>query len=171
MVGRTSLGEITDSEFSNLLHTLSASTKGRAFLTEYRRRSRPEETETLLASLARIEGSVAALREQLQPESIADELRRIAMTLEIAMDGAEADPDGDETARRMALVETVRREICAVAEGLSAKAPPRQAPPAPRAEPARAEPAAIAEISDRLAIDLDWGDQLGTPLPDRPLFR
>ena len=46
-----------------------------------------------------------SVRDQLQPERIAGELQHIAMTLDIALEGAEADPEGDETARRFALVD------------------------------------------------------------------
>ena len=119
MTGRTSLGHITESEFSNLLGALSASTKGRSFLDEYRRRARPEETDALLGALHRIEATIATVRDQLQPERIADELHRIAMTLEIATGEAECDPEGDESARRMALVDRARMEIVVLAGGLA----------------------------------------------------
>lgn len=119
MAGRTRFEQISESEFNHLLQALSGTTKGRSFLAEYRRRSRPEETGSLLEALQRIETTIATVRDQLQPERIADELRRIGMTLEIATDGAESDPDGDETARRMALVDRVRQEVSALAGGLS----------------------------------------------------
>ena len=108
MAGRTSFGQISEPDFQNLLQALSATTKGRSFLAEYRRRCGPGETFELLDSLHRIERSIASVRDQLRPERIADELRRVAMTLEIATDGTAADADGDETARRMALVSHAR---------------------------------------------------------------
>jgi hypothetical protein len=119
MAGHTSFGRISDSEFFSLLQELSGTGKGRSFLDEYLRRARPQETGALLDALARIEATIAIVRDQLQPERIADELRRIAMTLEIATDGAVADADGDEPARRMALVDRARQEISALAAGLA----------------------------------------------------
>ncbi len=124
MAGRTSFGHISDAEFSSLLQALSGTPKGRSFLSEYLRRSRPEETDSLLDALGRIEATIATVRDQLQPERIADELRRIAMTLEIATEGADVDPEGDEAARRMALIERVRVEVSTLAGGLAGQAGP-----------------------------------------------
>ncbi len=126
MAGRTDSGHITDSDFSSLLQALSASTKGRAFLAEFRRRSRPEATSTLIEALRRIEASIASVRDQLQPARIADELHRVSMTLEIAAEGAEADPAGDEAARRMALINRARLEISALAASLSGGSAPAE---------------------------------------------
>ncbi len=119
MAGRTSFGQISEPDFQNLLQALSATAKGRSFLAEYRRRCGPAETFELLDSLHRIERSIASVRDQLRPERIADELRRVAMTLEIATDGTAADADGDETARRMALVGHARAELSTLAAGLA----------------------------------------------------
>ena len=124
MTGRMSFGQISEPEFPSLLQALSATSKGRSFLDEYRRRSRPEETGSLLAALQRIEASIATVRDQLQPERIADELLRVSMALEIATEGAAADPEGDEAARRMALIDRARREIAALAAGLAANGAP-----------------------------------------------
>jgi len=140
MLGQTRLGQISEAEFANLLQALSATAKGRSFLTEYRRRSRPEETDSLLDALQRIEATIATVRDQLQPERIADELQRIAMTLEIATDGAESDPAGDETARRMALIARVRNEIAALAGGLAGHPSPPPSPPDHRSGPTRDDP-------------------------------
>lgn len=124
MAAQTSFGQITDSEFSTLLQALSSTTKGRAFLNEYRRRLRPQETGSLLDALGRIETTIGSVRDQLQPERIADELRRIAMTLEISVDGTAADAEGDDTARRMALVVHAASEIATLAAGLASNPPP-----------------------------------------------
>jgi hypothetical protein len=128
MAGQTRTSNISESDFASLLKALSSTGKGRAFLAEFRRRSRPEETFLLLEALGRIEAAMASVRDQLQPASLADELRRIAMILEIATDGAEVDPEGDETARRMALITRGRSELMALAAGLADD-------PRPRADP------------------------------------
>ena len=119
MAGQTKIGNISESDFASLLKALSGNAKGRAFLAEFRRRSRPEETFLLLDTLGRIEAAMASVRDQLQPARIADELRRIAMILEIAADGAEANAEGDEAARRMALIARGRSELMALAGGLA----------------------------------------------------
>ena len=118
MAGRPSTERISETEFSDLLGTLSATSKGRAFLDEYRRRARPDETASLLDSLQRIEATIGTVRDQLQPERIAHELRRIAMTLEIAVEGASAETTTEEYVRRIALVERGRAELVALASGL-----------------------------------------------------
>ena len=149
MAGRTSFGQISEPDFQNLLQALSATTKGRSFLAEYRRRCGPAETFELLDSLHRIERSIASVRDQLRPERIADELRRVAMTLEIATDGTAADADGDETARRMALVGHARAELSALAAGLAGGW-------MPAAQDESVDPLANAEIpSSDAAGDLD----------------
>jgi hypothetical protein len=40
------------------------------------------------------------------------------MTLDIAIEGAVIDPDGDETARRFALADRARRELATLAHSL-----------------------------------------------------
>lgn len=119
MTGQASLGAIAEADYGKLLQALSATGTGRAFLLEYRRRTRPQETSALLDALSRIEDSIGSVRDQLQPERMADELRHVAMTLEIAAEGAPADPQGDMFARRMALVERARSELATLAASLA----------------------------------------------------
>ncbi len=119
MAGRANFGTISESEFSDLLEMLSSTTKGRAFLDEYRRRFQPEDTVGLLDSMHRIEDSMDSVRDQLQPERIAEELLHIAMSLDFAIEGAEIDPEGDETARRFALADRARGELRTLATNLS----------------------------------------------------
>ncbi len=52
------------------------------------------------------------------------------MTLDIALDGAEADPEGDETARRFALVDRARRELQALSACLEDDQSPKKKKPA-----------------------------------------
>ena len=72
------------------------------------------------------------MRDCLRPERLADELRYIAMTLEVAAEDAEADPEGDPTARRMALVNRARQELTALAASLEPGPAGDQSPGAPR---------------------------------------
>ncbi len=126
MAGRTNSHGINDVEFSQLMQALSASAKGRSFLGEYRKRVRPEETGSLLDALERLESTIAVVRNELQPERIADELRRIGMTLEFAVEAAGTAGDDGATRRHLALVARARSELSALAEGLAS----RRAPPA-----------------------------------------
>lgn len=124
MAGRKKLGPLSEPDFANLLQALSATTKGRSFLDEYRRRCLPAETLRLLDSLSQIETTLGAVRDQLQPERIADELRHISMTLDIAIEGVKADPEGDETARRFALADRARHELATLAHSLAGELAP-----------------------------------------------
>jgi len=137
MGGETSFAQIGEAEYSHLLQTLSATRKGRAFLAEVRRRSRPEEIQTLRRSLQLIQQAINGLRDQLQPARVADELRHIAMTLEIATEGMVADPEGTETARRVALVNRARWELSALAATFAGEIAPVQSElePAPAGQP------------------------------------
>jgi hypothetical protein len=151
MAGRADLGKINESEFSNLLQALSSSPKGRAFLDEYRRRALPEETTRLLESLQRIDGALATLREQLQPVKIAEELARIGMTLEIALDGVVRDPEGDEAARRFVLIDQVRHEVNALASGLAGKT----------AASSSGQPSVEAAVIELIEDETRFFDELG----------
>ena len=124
MDGETPSAQIGEGEYSGLLQLLSATRKGRAFLDEVRRRAQPEEIQTLRRSLQLIQQAIHGLRDQLQPARVADELRHIAMTLEIATEGVVADPEGTETARRMALVNSARSELSALAATLAGEIAP-----------------------------------------------
>jgi hypothetical protein len=124
MPGRNKLEPISEPEFDDLLKALSGTTKGRSFLEEYRRRFQPTETLKLLNSLSKIESTIGTVREELQPDRIANELQHISMTLDIAVDGAQVDPHGSETARRFALVERARRDLVMLARSLAEIAAP-----------------------------------------------
>jgi hypothetical protein len=137
MSGETPFAQIGEREYSRLLQALSATRKGRAFLAEVRRSSRPQEIQTLRRSLQLIQQAIHGLRDQLQPARVADELRHLVMTLEIATEGMVADPEGTETARRIALVNRVRSELSVLAATLAGEiAPvPSELEPAPAEQP------------------------------------
>jgi hypothetical protein len=153
MAGRASIGQISESEYTNLLQALSSTTKGRSFLTEYLRRSRPQDMLTLLDSLRRIETTMTSVRDQLKPERIAIEMLAVAMTLELAVEGAAADSAADEIARRFALIDRARNELTALAKSLGGGL--ASAPEKPVGE------AAIRLIDDERTFlkDLGLGDQ------------
>jgi hypothetical protein len=116
MAGRANFGQISESEYSILLQALSSTTKGRSFLAEYLRRSRPEDTLALLGSLRQFETTMTNLRDQLTPERIASEMLDVALTLELATEGAARSDE--ETARRFSQVDRARHELKALARSL-----------------------------------------------------
>ena len=134
MPGRNKLERISELEFDDLLKALSGTTKGRSFLEEYRRRCQPSETLGLLNSLSKIETTMGEARSELRPDRIANELQHISMTLDIAIDGAQVDPQGSETARRFALVERARRDLVTLGRSLADMAGSPNAPDQSAAE-------------------------------------
>lgn len=161
MAEKADLSRISESDFSNLLQALSTSPKGLAFLEEYRRRVQPEETLGLLDSLQRMDATLATLREQLQPEKIAEELARIGMTMEIALEGTQRDPEGDENARRFALIERTRKEVLSLAGSLAGETAPSAG------GPAVAESPAIQLIEDETRFFDELGLEDQGPPPER----
>lgn len=145
MAGRAITEPLSNAEYKVLLDALSATEKGRLFLDEHRRRNRPYESSTLLDSLKRIEGIVATIQEELQPEQLAEELLRVAMTVEIALDGVDSDPDGSDAARRFALIGEARMELVSLATALAGRR-------ATRADAASAAARAIELTSDHIAF-------------------
>jgi hypothetical protein len=147
MASRAITEPLSDADYSLLLEALSSSGKGRLFLEEYRRRNRPTESSTLLDSLQRIEAIVATVHEQLLPEQLAEELRRIAMTIEIALDGVDADPKGGDAARRFVLIAQAHKEMASLAASFAGRL---AAGPAHAAGPGGPEP--IELTSDHVAF-------------------
>lgn len=166
MVAYRQPGRLSDEDFSTVLEALSATAKGRHFLAEYIRRSRPPETRMLLDALQRIEAHLHRVREQLQPERIAGELRRVAAMLATA----EAARSGGSraAAELLALIESAVGDLLALAESLE---PPDGAAPAPRPESARArlEKAAVFAPPRLGGGDVIQDDlPLLDPAPERP---
>jgi hypothetical protein len=161
MAGRAVTDPLSDREYSVLLDALSATQKGRLFLEEYRHRNRPYESTTLMDSLKRIESIVATLQEELRPAQLAEELRRVGMTIEIALDGVDADPEGSDAARRFALIGQARAELAALASSLAGRAVARSdaAPSSP--------PRTIELTSDHLS----FLEQLGLADQEAPAER
>jgi hypothetical protein len=107
MAGASQSGILSEREYEALVSALSATAKGRAFLSEHIVRARPEETRNLLRAVRQIETSLSRLREQMVKEGVADELQRIADDLRRA---------GDDPVRRRKAAADLRR----IAEDLGA---------------------------------------------------
>jgi hypothetical protein len=146
MAAHTSLEALSETEYDGLLAALSMSRKGRMFLSEYVRRTRPQDTTTLLGALQRIEGAVEGARGEVSAERIAGELRQVAFMLAIASE--DASPADEEVRRRLALVERARLDLETIADALGD--PPASAePPATHPLAAMRPDAADADASAR----------------------
>ncbi len=92
-------GLLSEREYEALVKALSSNAKGRAFLGEHLERNRPDETRKLLEAVRQIEASLSVVREQLLPESIAAELRRINIGLQNSIDDDSRARAVDDLAR------------------------------------------------------------------------
>ena len=124
MAGQPQSGRLSDADFEDLLQALSATTKGRLFLSEYLRRFRPHDTRMLLEALQRIEAAMNLLRDQLEPERLAGELRRLATTIEIAASDNPGEPNDEQ--QRRALLSRVRSDLMLIAGNLSSAETPEE---------------------------------------------
>lgn len=73
---------LSEGDYETVFAALSGSGKGRAFLSEYLRRSRPAETRALYDALRRIESNIGSVAEARGADRIAADLRRIAADLD-----------------------------------------------------------------------------------------
>ncbi|WP_026379622.1 hypothetical protein [Afifella pfennigii] len=151
---------LSDIEYDTMLATLSATVKGRAFLSEYVNRTRPAEIRGLLNAMSQLAGTIAAVKADIRPGRLSTELIRIAGQM----------PNGPE-----------RQELLVLAAGL--KDPPPSSPARPpaideelragiapmrslteEAQEARARPTEPAEAaSDPIEDDLTFGDENKLP--------
>jgi len=93
-----------------------------------------QEVRLALDGVVEQEGEVfERFRVRYKVRPPADELRHVAMTLDLAVEGAGADAEGDETARRFALVARARRELAVLAESVLGEAAGEPQPRKPSA--------------------------------------
>lgn len=128
MAAHSSAVALSEAEYEGLLTALSMSRKGRMFLSEYVRRSRPSDTTSLLGALQRIEGAMEGARGELAPGRLANELRQVAFMLAIASE--DASPLDEEVRRRLALVERARLDLETLADTFDDGSAPAEASPA-----------------------------------------
>jgi len=128
---------LTDAEYDRMLGLLNAYGKGRVFLAEFARQSRAEDTRALFGALAAIESSLATVREQLRPEAVAAEIRRIVAALRDELERTGADGP-DRHARQTAAMLKACSELTSLAEALSRGALPGTLPQAPQPGAAQA---------------------------------
>lgn len=139
----------SEDEYQAFVAALSESARGRAFLAEHARRSRNEDSATLLSSVQRLEGLVRAQVDAPPEENPIDDVRGM---LE-AIRAAQADIDlGTLTAQVAKLAELIE----GVQQRIDTLATPPAPPPAEAMEPA-AEPVegAVAEEETALLAPTD----------------
>ena len=161
MAGHMQSEQLNEEDFSEILYALSATAKGRHFLAEHLRRYRPQENRMLLDALHRIEATVRLLRDQIQPERLASEMRRIASTLDIAVEDARETASSADDWRRGDLLARASADLTALALALTGDESTESVEDEPDAIGGPAQAGAPREASaDFIVDDLRFADQL-----------
>ena len=121
MAGRERLGHLSDREYEAVRSALMATAKGRAFLQEFAERARPDDTRALLLALRRMEESLALIRENLQPGTIAGTLRRIGERLSDLLNHGEVRSGGGSISISRQDIETIQNEINMLSSALESE--------------------------------------------------
>ncbi len=112
--------EVREHDYEALHAALSASARGRAFLTEYTRRNRNADTEAVLDALSRLETLVHKRpAPQPAPGAVRDELRGLLDTIRTARLPVAASAMPEKAAKLAALIAELEHRIA----GLIAPAP------------------------------------------------
>jgi hypothetical protein len=103
-----------DGDYETFCAALSASARGRAFLTEYTRRNRNADTEQLLAAIAQLQQTVAANSAPRVTDTIKAELRALLDEIAVAQSDLEASIVATKATKLADLVALVARRITAI---------------------------------------------------------
>jgi hypothetical protein len=103
-----------DGDYETFCAALSASARGRAFLTEYTRRNRNADTEQLLAAIAQLQQTVAANSAPRVTDTIKAELRALLDEIAAAQSELEASIVATKATKLADLVALVARRITAI---------------------------------------------------------
>ena len=103
-----------DGDYETFCAALSASARGRAFLTEYTRRNRNADTEQLLAAIAQLQQTVAANSAPNVTDTIKAELRALLDEIATAQSELEASIVATKATKLADLVALVARRITAI---------------------------------------------------------
>ena len=103
-----------DGDYETFCAALSASARGRAFLTEYTRRNRNADTEQLLAAIAQLQQTVAANSAPKVTDTIKAELRALLDEIAAAQNELEASIVATKATKLADLVALVARRITAI---------------------------------------------------------
>src|SRR5512140_2755342 len=103
-----------DGDYDAFCAALSASARGRAFLSEYTRRNRNADTEQLLAAIAHLQETVAVNSAPKITDTIKAELRALLDEITAAQSELEASLVATKATKLAELVAVVARRITAV---------------------------------------------------------
>src|SRR6478609_5889506 len=107
-------GTPDEDDYQAFCQTLSASERGRAFLTEYTRRNRNADTEQLLAAIAQLQQTDAANSAPRVTDTIKAELRALLDEIAVAQSELEASIVATKATKLADLVALVARRITAI---------------------------------------------------------
>ncbi len=113
-----------DGDYETFCAALSASARGRAFLTEYTRRNRNADTEQLLAAIAQLQETVAANSAPKVTDTIKTELRALLDEIDGAQSELAASIVATKATKLAELVALVARRITAIVASAHAERPP-----------------------------------------------
>jgi len=122
--GRAAPDAPDDGDYEAFCAALSASARGRAFLTEYTRRNRNADTEQLLAAIAQLQQTVAANSVPKVTDTIKTELHALLDEIAAAQSELEAGIVATKATKLADLVALVARRITAIMGLAQAESPP-----------------------------------------------
>jgi hypothetical protein len=148
-----------DGDYETFCAALSASARGRAFLTEYTRRNRNADTEQSLAAIAQLQQTVAANSAPRVTDTIKAELRALLDEIAVAQSELEASIVATKATKLAALVALVARRITAIVALTHAES-------LPPAEVSR--PSFLQESKDEPKDAVERAHLAVVPTPEQP---
>jgi hypothetical protein len=163
-----------DGDYDTFCAALSASARGRAFLTEYARRNRNADTEQLLAAIAQLQQTVVANSASKVTETIKTELRALLDEIAATQIELQANIVATKATKLAELVALVARRITAIMALTQVDSPPpaEVAPPGlPDEQLETADRTHLAVVPTPEQPELPIPSPLVTPLPPITLVR
>ena len=146
-------------DYETFCAALSASARGRAFLTEYARRNRNADTEQLLAAIAQLQETVAANSAPKVTDTIKTELRALLDEIEAAQSELAASIVATKATKLAELVALVARRITAIVASAHVERPPPAEVP---------QPVLLQEPEDEPKDTVERAHLAVVPTPDQP---
>ena len=163
-----------DGDYETFCAALSASARGRAFLSEYTRRNRNADTEQLLAAIAQLQQAVTANSSPKITDTIKAELRALLDEIAAAQSELEASIVATKATKLADLVTLVARRITAIMDfAFAESSPPAEIiqPILPDEPKDAVERAHLAVVPTPEQPELPIPSPLITPLPPISLVR
>lgn len=149
----------SEDEYQAFLRALSETARGRAFLAEHARRSRAEDSATLLSSVRRLEGLVRDQTEVPPPEPVGpnpfDEVRDLLETIRDKQDAFDLGTVTAQIGMLAEMIEGVHHRIDALAIPAPVEASPEEIAPPLEEAATPADKVVVAEETDFAAPEQD----------------